>query len=143
MRNIQTPTDRARQSGQVAITTIVPRVRETLTVSPKEPSTGPLETRTTFAGKRPEEWTADDVQAYVVSQIESRFGPFPKDPVRMASTFRAFCSRYGQNAGRIAAAAFEVYEGKWKGARIGWQRFCKASDQYFSQEILERLSPLA
>lgn len=139
MRNLDTPTDVARRCGEVHIAQPAIRVRETLTVTRPERSTGALETRTTYAGKRPEDWAPEDLQAYVISQIEQRFGPFPKEPARIASTFRAFCGRFGKMAGPIAVVAFETYQGKWKGAPVSWQRFCKNSDPYFSQEILARL----
>lgn len=136
MLNFETDTDRARQHGDVRITTSAPRIRETLTVT----APAPREQRTTDIGKRAAEWSAEDLQAYVVRQIEDRTGAFPKDPVRLNATFKGFLTRYGADAGPIAVAAFETYQGRWKGSPISWQRFCKGSDPYFGDEIRERLN---
>jgi hypothetical protein len=97
------------------------------------------ETRATDVGKDPAAWTWEDLRNYVVRQIEAIHGPFPRDPVKEASIFRSFASRWGAQAGSIAQFALEDCEGRWAGAPISVTRFCKASDQYFAAPIAERL----
>jgi hypothetical protein len=39
----------------------------------------------------------------------------------------------------IAKFAFEILDGRWRGAPVKITRFCKASDPYFAQPIDEYL----
>ena len=89
--------------------------------------------------KEPAEWGWRELRDYVVHEIESRFGPFPRDAVREASIFKSFVSRYGTASAFIAQAAFEIYQGWWANAPISTNRFCKASDKFFGDVILGRL----
>lgn len=143
MRNFDTDLDEARAQGQrtVRASTTVPTVRETVTITRTEPVAAPAarEARTSHVGKDPADWTWENLRDYVVRQIESFHGPFPKEPAKIAGIFRSFHSRYGRDAGPIAVAAFELYRGRWKGSPISVTRFCRGSDQYFADPIRERL----
>jgi hypothetical protein len=142
--NFDSDLDTARAHGQrtVRVTTSVPQVRETVTITPL-PASEPVaarETRRTDVGKPAEEWGWEDLRTYVVRQIETFHGEFPKDPARIAGIFKSFCSRYGAMAGPIAVAAFEIHRGYWRGSPISVTRFCKGSDQYFGNVIASRLT---
>lgn len=143
MRNFDTDLDEARAQGQrtVRVSSTVPAVRETVTITRPEPATAPAarETRTSHVGKDPADWSWENLRDYAVRQIESFHGPFPKEPAKITGIFRSFHSRYGRHAGPIAVAAFELYRGRWKGAPISVTRFCKGSDAYFGDVILNRL----
>lgn len=90
---------------------------------------------------RPESaWTWEELRDYVLRQIEQRYGAQPRDSVKEASIFRSYITRWGADAVRIAKFAFEDCDGKWKGAPIRVNRFCKGADEYFSAEILAHLS---
>lgn len=140
--NFDSELDQARANGQhtVRVEQTIPVVRETLTVTRPEPVVAARETRTTDIGKDPRDWSADDLRNYVVRQIETFFGDFPKEPQKIAGIFRSFHSRYGEWAGPIAVAAFDLYAGRWRGAPISVTRFCKGSDPYFSDPIKQRLT---
>lgn len=85
------------------------------------------------------EWAWDDLRDYVVHNIEERFGPFPRDARKEAGIFKSFLSRWGDQAQGIARYAFETVDGRWAGAPISVNRFCKNSDPYFAAVIAERL----
>lgn len=87
-----------------------------------------------------EHWGWEEVRDYVVTEIESRFGVFPRDSRKEMGVFKSFCSRHGEAAPIIAQYAFEVCEGWWKGAPISVNRFCKGSDPYFAEVIIQTLS---
>lgn len=132
MRNFDTDLDRQGATHVVkAIDTV--SVTDTATVRSK-----PVEGRG-FVGTDPTGWSWQDLRDYVVHEIEQRFGVFPRDPVREASIFKSFASRWGDRAGRIAVVAFEVHGGRWHGAPIAVTRFCKNSDPYFAEPIAQRL----
>lgn len=84
--------------------------------------------------------TWESLRDYVVAQIEQRWGPFPRDPKKEYGIFSSFLSRWGGQAMPIARHAFEIEDGRWRGAPISVNRFCKASDQWFGQVIAERLT---
>lgn len=84
-------------------------------------------------------WGWEEVRDYVVAQIEARTGTFPRDARKEASIFQRFCRQFGPDAPAIARFAFEVADGRWKGAPIGINRFCKASDSWFADPILARI----
>jgi hypothetical protein len=111
----------------------VPQVVDTVTVRAMP------ETRATSAGKDPATWTAEDLGSYVVTQIEQRFGQFPRNFPKEKSIFRSFVERWGTQAGPIAKMAFEIHDGFWKGAPIQVTRFCKGSDPYFAQQLVALL----
>jgi hypothetical protein len=143
MLNFDTDLDTARSQGvrKVVVQSRAPQVRESLTVTRRtEPVVESREYRVTDIGKAPEDWSWEDLRNYVVRQIETRFGPFPIDPPRLASIFRSFHQRHGAMAGPIAVTAFDLFGGKWKGSNISVNRFCKASDKYFAEEIAQRLT---
>lgn len=86
-----------------------------------------------------EQWTWAEFRDYVVAEIINRFGPFPRDARKEYGIFNRFFSQYGQDAIAIAKYAFESCDGWWGKAPISINRFCKSSDPYFSEPILERL----
>lgn len=142
--NFDSDLDEARANGlkTVQVQQTIPAVRETLTVTRPEPVAAPVqsrEARTTDVGKDPHAWSWEDLRNYVVREIETRFGEFPKDPIRLRAIFYSFHQRHGELAGPIAKAAFELHGGRWKGAPVSVTRFCKGSDQYFAIPIKERL----
>lgn len=129
MINFETELDQAGVSRMIRDT--VPVVTDTISFR--------RETRTTEKGKDPATWTWEDLQAYVVKEIQQRFGAFPRDPFREKSIFSSFLTRWGAKAGPIAKYAFERYQGMWKGSPISVQRFCKNSDKYFASVIDQEL----
>jgi hypothetical protein len=84
-----------------------------------------------------EQWEWEQLRDYVATQIEQRFGPFPRNPIKEASIFKSFVKRWGDQAPIIAKAAFEHYDGWWRGAPISITRFCKGSDDWFARKILD------
>lgn len=89
------------------------------------------------------EWTWSELRDYVVSQIEQRFGAFPRDSRKEYGIFTRFAKEYGAEAVAIAKYAFEVTEGWWQGAPISVNRFCKGSDPFFAEPIRARLADIA
>ena len=85
------------------------------------------------------EWDWADLRDYVVAQIEERFGPFPRDSRKESGIFKSFLARWPEQAQAIARFAFEVEDGRWAGAPISVNRFCKGSDPYFAEKIVARL----
>lgn len=125
MINFDTELDRG-------VTTVeVPRATVTVTTRPSE--------RRTHVLSEPSSWSPEQLRDYVVAQIQKHHGPFPRDAVRETSIFRGFVNRWGGDAGRIARVAFEEFGGMWRNAPVGINRFCKNSDPYFAEPILERL----
>lgn len=116
------------------IVTQAPVVTETVRLSPE-----PSQSRTDLL-RSEDAWGWSEVRDYVVSEIEARFGAFPRDSKKEYGIFNRFCRTFGSDAPRIARYAFEVADGRWKGSPIGIQRFCKGSDAWFSEPILERLN---
>lgn len=94
----------------------------------------------THAFSHPEQWNWEQLRDYVVSQIEQRFGAFPRDPVVEASIFRSFYGRWKEKSGLIAVAAFEAHGGYWRSAPITVSRFTKGSDDYFASIIASNIS---
>lgn len=123
--------DTMPRQARVATPTVV--VTETVTLTQR-----PSEARA-FVAKDEASWGWDDLRDYVVAQIEQRFGVFPRDAKKEAGIFKAFLSRYGDKAPAIARYAFETCDGFWCGAPISVNRFCKGSDPYFGDKIVERL----
>lgn len=129
LRNFDTELDQQGVSRLVKTTTVM--VEETVRVIHK-PSTSRA-----YLGKA--EWAWDDLRDYVVAQIEDRFGAFPRDSRKEAGIFKSFLARWGGQARPIAEYAFEVTDGRWGGAPISVNRFCKGSDEYFARVISARL----
>ncbi len=85
------------------------------------------------------EWGWEELRDYVVTEIESRFGAFPRDPLKEKGIFSGFVNRWGADAERIARAAFEVHGGMWRSAPISVYRFAVRSDPFFAQVIRQSL----
>jgi hypothetical protein len=122
-----------RRTRPAQVTTVVPKITETVVISRTR------ETRTTDVGTRPGDWSWEELRDYVVRWIETHHGEFPKDPVRIASTFKAFKRRHGEMAGPIAVTAMELHHGMWMGSPISVNRFCEKSDKIFAHPIKESL----
>lgn len=132
LRHFDTPLDQTDARTVVLRSTPQVRVTEKVTVT-AQPSAARA-----FLAKGAEQWTWQDLRDYVVTQIEQRFGVFPRDPRRESGIFKSFLARYPQ-APDIARYAFEVSDGFWMGAPVSVNRFCKGSDRYFGDVIIERL----
>lgn len=128
LRNFDTELD---TMGVARIVTTAPVVvTEHVTVRPSE--------RRAYVAK--DEWGWDDLRDYVVAEIEARFGPFPRTSAKEYGIFTAFLNRWGaERAQAIARHAFEVCDGRWAGAPISINRFCKGSDPFFAEPISQRL----
>lgn len=88
----------------------------------------------------PADWDWQALRDYVVDQIISRTGNFPRKTGPETGIFKGFCSRWGGQAGAIATYAFEGPPGGWwKGSPIRVERFAKGSDPYFASEIAKHL----
>lgn len=135
LRNFDTILD---QEGVASITRpraiVPPPVRERVTVTPV------AHTGRAFLAKPVEAWSWSDLRDYVVTQIEERFGPFPRDSKKEYGIFRRFAETWGDKAGRIAKYAFEVEGGCWLGAPISISRFTRNCDPYFAEVIVPRLA---
>lgn len=89
------------------------------------------------------DWGWRELRDYVVDQIERQHGVFPRDPKKEYGIFSRFVNAFGADSARIARFAFEVEGGHWMGAPVSVQRFCKGSDAFFAQPILDRLNESA
>lgn len=134
LRNFDTDLDVQGVTRLVTVKETVPVVKDEVVVRPV------LSQSVTFAGKPPADWSWEELRDYVVREIEARFGAFPRDSKKEFGIFSAFKGRWGAQAGPIAKFAFDVADGRWKGAPISVTRFAKGSDPYFSVPISERLS---
>ncbi len=123
------------QQPPVSQTVEAPTLVQTVTVTPT-PSRSDLLAAT-------ENWTWMELRDYVVAEITSRFGPFPRDSRKEHGIFSRFLNTYGQDGIEVAKFAFgPVCDGWWGSAPISVNRFCKGSDAYFCQPILARLAEL-
>lgn len=87
-----------------------------------------------------QQWTWAELRDYVVAQIIERFGPFPRDARKEYGIFSRYFTEYGQSGIAVAQYVFgPVCEGWWGNAPVSVNRFCRASDAYFSIPIIERL----
>jgi hypothetical protein len=134
--NFDTDLD-AQGVASMVVRTTAPVVTETVTVH-QQPSQ-----RTQYVAKPEETWAWDDLRDYVVREIEQRFGVFPRDSKKEYGIFHAFCGRWADQAPAIARFAFEVEDGRWAGAPISINRFCKNSDPFFAEVIAKRLAEAA
>lgn len=130
MKNFDTELDQQGVTRMVKTTSQVV-IEETVRVIHR-----PSESKA-YVGKT--DWTWSDLRDYVVGQIEERFGAFPRDSRKESGVFKSFLARWGDQAQPIARHAFEVADGRWGGAPISVNRFCKNSDPYFAAVIAERL----
>lgn len=120
-----------RRANGTPTTTV--KMVESITITPK-----PSEGRTHLLAEA-SAWTWEQLRDYVVQSIEHRFGAFPRNFKTEHSIFKSFVSRWGSQAGPIAVHAFEVLDGRWAGAPISVNRFCKNSDTFFASEIAKKL----
>lgn len=87
-----------------------------------------------------EHWSWAELRDYVASEIINRFGAFPRDSRKEYGIFNRYHSTYGDDGIKVAKFAFgPVLDGWWGGAPISVNRFCRASDPYFSEPILDRI----
>jgi hypothetical protein len=86
------------------------------------------------------EWGWGELRDYVVGQIVELHGVFPRNDKKEMGIFKSFLTRWGTDASPIARYAFEQMNGFWMGAPISVNRFCKGSDPYFAQRILNHLN---
>lgn len=101
----------------------------------------PLSTTQAAHMLRPaDQWDWRDLRDYVIAEITTRFGEPHRDPVREASIFKGFLSRWGARAVDIAQTVFVVYGGKWNKEPVSITRFCKNADPSFAQVIADRLT---
>lgn len=128
LRNFDTELDR-----KISLKTPVPEVTQDVRIT-LQPHQG-----RGYAGKDSTTWGWSDLRDYVVHQIEQRTGTFHRDAKKEYGIFNGFLSRWGSNAGIIAEAAFEVFDGRWGNEPITITRFCKGSDIYFAVPIAQRL----
>lgn len=85
------------------------------------------------------EWGWEELRDYVVSEIISRFGAFPRNPLKESGIFKGFMTRWGTQAEPIARAAFDVHGGYWRSAPITVTRFAANCDPYFAAVIAASL----
>lgn len=117
----------------VQVKDTVPTVTDTVTIRQRP------ETRATQISKEASAWDWEDLRNYVVAQIETKFGKFPRNPLRESGIFKGFITRWGTQAGPIAMLAFDLHDGYWKGAPIQVTRFCARSDPYFAEQLAHML----
>lgn len=86
------------------------------------------------------EWEWGDLRDYVITQIEERFGPQPRDFKKEYGIFSRFLKTYQEFAPVIARYAFDIENGWWMSAPIRVTRFTRGCDPYFAEVILSRLS---
>jgi len=110
-------------------------VQETVTMT----ATTPMSRRMRFVGISPDKWGWEEIRDYVVAEIEKRFGPFPRDTKKEYGIFMSFKGRWQDKAGLIAKHAFEIEDGRWAGAPMSVNRFCKNSDPFFAAPIVQRI----
>lgn len=85
-------------------------------------------------------WGWQELRDYVISQIERRFGPVPRDPLKEKGIFEGFINRWGSDKARaIAEAAFETHGGMWRSAPVSIYRFTMRNDAYFAEVIAASL----
>lgn len=89
--------------------------------------------------KQDADWTAKDLQDYVMNQIERFHGPQLRNALKESSIFKAFLNRHGEKAAAIARFAFEVERGLWHRAPVQPNHFCQGADWWFADKIAERL----
>lgn len=86
-----------------------------------------------------DDWTWQELRDYVCAQIIQRHGPFPRNAKKEYGIFNRFLNEHGANGILVAKAAFEIYNGWWRGAPISINRFARGSDPYFVAPILASL----
>lgn len=114
---------------QTKTTTVVDTARVTLQANDRH----------SYQGKPDAQWDWQALQDYVVDQIESFHGVFPRESGKEYGIFNGFLNRWGAEAPAIARYAFEVQQGYWVNAPIAIARFTKSNDPFFAQPIIEKL----
>lgn len=114
----------------VRVVTSVPTVTERVVIDSQ-----PREAYKTVAE---DAWGWEELRDYVALEITTRFGVFPRDSRKECGIFKSFMGRWADSI-TIARFAFEVHDGRWRGAPVRMQRFCKNSDPYFAQPIHDYL----
>lgn len=121
------------ESRDASVVSTVPAVSS----APKVKSIGGYGSSHLLAG----EWTWREMRDYVMGQIEKYHGPQVRNPLKEKGIFEGFISRWGQDRAKIIAqAAFDIHHGMWANAPISINRFCKSSDAFFGQKIIDRLA---
>jgi hypothetical protein len=128
MRNVEDELDLA------GVTRLV--INETVTVTPHP---APHSRGMAHIGKSDEEWGWNDLQDYVVHEIEKRRGVFARTATKEYGIFNSFMKRWGLKAPAIARYAFEVCGGEWQGRAVKVEDFCKAADGRFAVPISDRI----
>jgi hypothetical protein len=131
LKNLDTELDRQGVTRMVVSSETV--ITEAVTLQQPDPH------RAAFLTKDDEAWDWRALRDYVVAEIEARFGAFPRDAKKEFGIFDGFVRRWGAGAAAIARHAFDHADGRWRGAPISINRFCKNADPYFGVPIAERL----
>lgn len=134
MMNFDTDLDRAGVARQVATRNV--RVVEETTVRQ-----APNEYHTYQSKGADETWDWEALRDYVVDRIEFFHGGFPRDFLKEKSIFSRFAKEFGSDAVRIARFVFDgpAADGRWAGAPVSINRFCRGSDDFFGRPILEKI----
>lgn len=86
-------------------------------------------------------WGWEEFRDYVVAKVIGHFGAFPRDSRKEFGIFKRYYGTYGQDGIRVTDFAFgPICDGWWANAPVSINRYCKASDQYFTEPILARLN---
>lgn len=129
MINFDVEVDTVRR---VTVREQMPTVMERVTVTPISSSRHLL--------TQEESWTWEELRDYVITEIVRRHGPQVRNGKKERAIFSSFLNRWPEGkAVLIAKAAFEIYDGMWANAPLSVNRFCKASDPFFSEVIIDRL----
>lgn len=128
------PFDQSSTASVVQVQDQIPVVSETVKVHQFTPP--PV----THVLHRDETWTWYELRDYVVGKIVEIHGVFPRNDKKEMGIFKAFATRWGTDAPAIARYAFESMGGYWKNAPVSVNRFCKGSDPYFAQLIVNHLN---
>ncbi len=134
MINVDTELDRLGVTRMVMESSVEP-------VQLSEVKVHRLTAEQSFQGVRDSEWGWRELRDYVVTQIEQRYGSFPRIEYKEQAIFKRFVKDWGNRAPAIARVAFEVEDGIWMKEPISLTRFSKGSDPYFAIPISERLAP--
>jgi hypothetical protein len=92
-------------------------------------------------------WSWQDLRDYVVGQIETRFGPIPRNTNQETGIFKSFYGRWPAGPDLISAAdiaqhLYETLGGWWRGSPVRIGRFAKPSDPYCAAIVAEQLRQL-
>jgi hypothetical protein len=126
--------DVTSSTAMIRVEDRIDAVSETVTVHQFTPAAA------THLMRPVEAWTWSELRDYVVGKIIEIHGVFPRNNMKEGAIFKAFCTRWGDDAPAIARYAFESMGGYWKNAPVSVNRFCKGSDPYFAQLIVDHLN---